>query len=51
MHASRGGAQREEERERVPSRIRTVSAEPDAGLELMNHAIMTSAKIKSQTLH
>ena len=34
---SRGGA----ERERIPSKPLTVSSEPDAGLDLMNHEIMT----------
>ena len=33
--------QREGERNRTPSRLRTVSSEPDAGLELMNREIMT----------
>ena len=31
----------ERERERNPSRLCTVSAETDAGLELMNHEIVT----------
>ena len=31
--ASRGGAERERERERIPSGLHTVSAEPDIGLE------------------
>ena len=41
--ASRGGAEREREREgdRIPSRFLTVSTEPKAGLEPMNHEIMT----------
>ena len=30
-----------ERRHRIPSRLRTVSAEPDEGLELVNHEIMT----------
>ena len=29
------------ERERIPSRLHTVSTEPDTGLELMNPEIMT----------
>ena len=33
---SRGGA-----RERIPSRLHAISAEPDAGLNLTNHEIMT----------
>ena len=40
MSVSRGGAERggerERERERIPSRLHPVSAEPDAGLELTN---------------
>ena len=36
-----GEGQREREQERVPSRLCTDSAEPDAGLELMNHEVMT----------
>ena len=31
----------EGQRERVPSRLHTVSAEPDAGLDPTNHGIMT----------
>ena len=38
---SRGGAERGGERERIPSRLHAVSAEPDPGLRLMNHEIMT----------
>ena len=38
-HASRGGAEREGER--IPSRLCTVSVEPDAGLKPVNHEIMT----------
>ena len=30
-----------ERRERIPSRLRAVSTEPDVGLELRNHKIMT----------
>ena len=35
MHVGGGGAERERERgrERIPSRIRAVSAEPDVGLD------------------
>ena len=36
-----GEGQRARKRERIPSRLLAVSAEPDAGLELMNHEIMT----------
>ena len=42
---SRGGA----ESERVPSRLHTVSTEPDAGLT--NCEIMTWVKVRSQTLN
>ena len=45
---SRGGTERERERERdreteseASSRLRAVSTEPDAGLALTNHEIMT----------
>ena len=38
---SRAGAEREGKRERIPSRLHTVSAEPNVGLELANHEIMT----------
>ena len=38
-------------RDRIPSRPCTISTEPDAGLELTNCEIMTSAKIKSPTLN
>ena len=31
----------ERERERIPSMLRAVSAEPNAGLNLMNREIMT----------
>ena len=44
----RGGAERG--RERIPSRLHTFSAEPDAGLKLTNHEIMTRAEIKSKML-
>ena len=36
---SRGGEQRE--RERIPSRLRAVSAEPNARFDLTNREIMT----------
>ena len=44
-----GGA--ENERERVPSRFCTVSEEPEVGLSLMNHEIMTWARIKNWMLN
>ena len=31
----------ERERERIPSRLHAVSTEPDMGLDLKNHEIMT----------
>ena len=34
------GGQRERKRERIPSRLHTVSGEPDVGLELTNCDIM-----------
>ena len=33
--------QRERERRRIPNRLHTVSAEPNLGLKLTNHEIMT----------
>ena len=36
-----GKGQREREGEKIPSRLRKVSVEPDAGLELKNQEIMT----------
>ena len=36
-----GEGQRERERERIPSRFHTASAEPNVGLEPMNHEFMT----------
>ena len=46
-----GGAEREE-RENIPQRLHTVSAEPhDVGLRLTNREIMTRAEIKRQTLN
>ena len=36
-----GGPEREEERERMPSRLYIVSVEPDMGLKLTNYEIMT----------
>ena len=40
-----------ERRERIPSRLYTVSIEPDMGFDPMNHEIMIWAKIKSQTIN
>ena len=43
MHVSRGGAERgrerEREAERIPSKLCTVSMEPDMGLDLTNSEI------------
>ena len=39
------------ERERIPSRLHAVSAEPDAGLRLTNCEVMTRAKMKSRMLN
>ena len=36
-----GGGGREGERERIPSRLVTVSTEPDSGLQLVDREIMT----------
>ena len=38
---SKPGSGRERGRERTPSRLRAVSTEPDMGLKLTNHEIMT----------
>ena len=47
----RKGRDRERGREkRIPSRLHTIGAELDVGLDLTNLEIMTWAKIKSQTL-
>ena len=48
---SRGGAERERGRERIPSRLCTVSTETDVGFDPTNCEIMTWAKIKSQMLN
>ena len=39
--ASRGGTERGDTESEPGSRLQAVSAEPDAGLELMNREIMT----------
>ena len=48
---SKQGRGRKRGRERIPSRLRSVSTEPDVGLELTNLEIMTRAETKSQTLN
>ena len=40
-HTRVGQGQTERERERIPSRLHTVSTEYHMGLEITNHAIMT----------
>ena len=45
-----GEGQREKKRERTPSRLSTVSTEPDARLELTNREIMTEAETKTNRL-
>ena len=49
----RKGREREgdRERERIPSRLCSVSTEPDMALDPTNHKIMTRAEIKSQPLN
>ena len=41
--------ERERGRGRIPNRLHIASAEPDAGLKLMNYEIMTYAEISSWT--
>ena len=45
------GEEREKERERIPNRLYTVSADPGVEVELMNCEVITCAHIKSQTLN
>ena len=40
-HTSGVGTEREREREKIPSRLCTVSAKSNAGLKLTNHEIIT----------
>ena len=51
--SSGGGAERgrEIERDRIPSKLRTVGAETDAGLDATDREITTGAEIKSRTLN
>ena len=46
--ARAGEGQTEREGERISSRFHTVSTEPNMGLELTNHELMTWAEIKNQ---
>ena len=39
LHKQEGG--RERRRERIPSRLRAVSTEPNVGLDLMNREVMS----------
>ena len=39
------------EREKIPSRLRAVSAEPDEGLKLTNHEIVTQVEFKGWMLN
>ena len=41
MGEGQRGREREREKERIPSRLHTVSTEPDVGLKLTNHEITT----------
>ena len=50
MQAGKGQGERGGERERIPSRLHTVSTEPHAGLDLTNREIMTWAEVKGWTL-
>ena len=49
MCACEKGRGRKREREKIPSRVRIVSAEPSEGLKPTNHEIMTWAKIELVT--
>ena len=51
QRASRGEAERERARDRIPSSFHAVSTEPDVGLELPNREITTRAEIKSRMLN
>ena len=46
---SQVGEGQREEKERIPSRFRTVSTEPDMGLEPTNLEIMTCAEVRCST--
>ena len=45
----REGERERGERERIPSRLHSVVAEPNTGLSLMNHEITTQAEIELDT--
>ena len=42
------GGEAETERERIPSRLRTVGAEPDEGLDLINHELSQNQESDAQ---
>ena len=45
MRVGKGPRERGREGERIPSRVHTTSTEPNAGLELTNSEIMTTAEV------
>ena len=51
MHTHEWRRDREGGRERLQSRLHTISIEPDMGLDLTNYEVMTLAEIKSWLLH
>ena len=51
VQVGKGQREGERERERIPSRLRTISAEPHTELKLTNREITAWAKIKIQTLN
>ena len=52
IYFERGNRERERgEREKIPSRLHTVSAEPDTGLHLIDCEIRTSVEMKSRPLN
>ena len=48
-HLSGGGAERERERQRIPSRVYAAGTESDVGLELTNCEILTRAEVGRST--
>ena len=48
---NRWGRGRVRGRERIPSRLPAVSADPDSGLDLVNCEITTGAEIKRRSLN
>ena len=45
------GRGKERGREKIPGRLHAVSTEPNVGLDLTNHEIMTRAETKSHMLN